>query len=145
MDFRFSRNKRLTRAHWDESLARVLKFWIPQVQIWYYLSSEQKRCWLDCMDAQSITHVFSWCDSIRWTCHGKNVKKNFSIFTFQIFCLPHFSCWETEHPVISDCFKSSYMSHFMIKPVSVRCEQQRRRSACASTQSDKRLCCSLPG
>ena len=25
------------------------------------------------------------------------------------------------------------------------CEQQRRRSACASTQSDQRLCCSLPG
>ena len=25
------------------------------------------------------------------------------------------------------------------------CEQQRRRSACASAQSDQRLCCSLPG
>ena len=24
------------------------------------------------------------------------------------------------------------------------CEQQRRRSACASAQSDQRLCCSLP-
>ena len=24
------------------------------------------------------------------------------------------------------------------------CEQQRRRSACASAQSDRRLCCSLP-
>ena len=25
------------------------------------------------------------------------------------------------------------------------CEQQMRRSACASAQSDRRLCCSLPG
>ena len=33
----------------------------------------------------------------------------------------------------------------MRKPVYAICEQQRRRSACASTQSDQRLCCSLPG
>ena len=32
----------------------------------------------------------------------------------------------------------------MRKPVNVICEQQRRRSACASRQSDQRLCCSLP-
>ena len=32
----------------------------------------------------------------------------------------------------------------MRKPVDVICEQQRRRSACASAQSDQRLCCSLP-
>ena len=37
------------------------------------------------------------------------------------------------------------MGHIMRKPVFVICEQQRRRSACASTQSGQRLCCSLPG
>ena len=37
------------------------------------------------------------------------------------------------------------MGHIMRKPVFVICEQQWRRSACASTQSDQRLCCSLPG
>ena len=37
------------------------------------------------------------------------------------------------------------MGHIMTKSVFVICEQQRRRSACASTQSDQRLCCSLPG
>ena len=37
------------------------------------------------------------------------------------------------------------MSHIMRKPVYVICEQQRRRSARASAQSDQRLCCSLPG
>ena len=31
----------------------------------------------------------------------------------------------------------------MRKPVYVLCEQQRRRSACASAQFDQRLCCSL--
>ena len=37
------------------------------------------------------------------------------------------------------------MGHIMRKPVFGICKQQRRRSACASTQSDQRLCCSLPG
>ena len=32
----------------------------------------------------------------------------------------------------------------MRKPVYAICEQQRRRSTCASAQSDQRLCCSLP-
>ena len=36
-----------------------------------------------------------------------------------------------------------YMSHIMRKPVFAICEQQRRRSDCASAQSDQHLCCSL--
>ena len=32
------------------------------------------------------------------------------------------------------------MSHAMRKPVYALCEQQKRRSACASAQSDQRLC-----
>ena len=36
------------------------------------------------------------------------------------------------------------MSHIMRKPVYAICEQQGRRSACASAQSDQHLCCSLP-
>ena len=36
------------------------------------------------------------------------------------------------------------MSHVMKNPVFVICEQQRHRSACASAQSDQRLCYSLP-
>ena len=39
----------------------------------------------------------------------------------------------------------SKMSHVMTKPDFAICEQQRRRSACASAQSDQRLCCLLPG
>ena len=38
----------------------------------------------------------------------------------------------------------SLMSRIMRNPVYVICEQQTRRSACASAQSDQRLCCSLP-
>ena len=34
------------------------------------------------------------------------------------------------------------MSHIVRKPIL--CEQQRRRSACASAHSDQHLCCSLP-
>ena len=37
------------------------------------------------------------------------------------------------------------VSLVMRKPVNAICEQQRRRSACASAHSDKRLCCSLSG
>ena len=33
-----------------------------------------------------------------------------------------------------------YMGRIMTKPVYAKCEQQRRRSACASTQSDQHLC-----
>ena len=39
---------------------------------------------------------------------------------------------------------SLQMSHILRKPVYAMCEQQRRRSVCASTQSNQRLCCSLP-
>ena len=38
---------------------------------------------------------------------------------------------------------SLQMNHIMRKPVFAICEQQRWRSACASTQSDQCLCCSL--
>ena len=37
------------------------------------------------------------------------------------------------------------MSHVMRKSVYAICDQQSCRSACASVQSDQRLCCSLPG
>ena len=37
----------------------------------------------------------------------------------------------------------SDMGHVMRKPVYAKCEQQRRRSACASVQSDQHLCCLL--
>ena len=37
------------------------------------------------------------------------------------------------------------LSHVMRKPVYAICEQHRRRSACASAQSDHLLCCTLPG
>ena len=66
--------------------------------------------------------------------------------------LPH---WQTAkpqaslgiHAVYPDSllFAQSHMSHVMRKPVYAICEQQRSRSACASTQSDQRLCCSLSG
>ena len=39
---------------------------------------------------------------------------------------------------------SIYLGHVMRKHVYALCEQQRRRSACASAQSDQRLCFSLP-
>ena len=47
-------------------------------------------------------------------------------------------CCEVTHSSAQD-----KMSHIMRKPVYSICEQQRRRSACASAQSDQRLCCSL--
>ena len=40
---------------------------------------------------------------------------------------------------------SFHLSHVMGNPVYAICEQQRRRWACASAQSNQRLCCSLPG
>ena len=40
-------------------LARFLKFGLQQVEVLYYLSSEQQRCWSDCADVR-IKQVFSW-------------------------------------------------------------------------------------
>ena len=40
-----------------QKLARILKLWILQVYISYYLSSEQQRCWSDCADAQADLHL----------------------------------------------------------------------------------------
>ena len=40
--------------------------------------------------------------------------------------------------------KSAYMSHVMRKPAFTICEQQSRRSACASAQSDQLLCFPCP-
>ena len=37
--------------------ARILKLWIEQVYISYYLTSEQRRCWSDCTDAQADLHL----------------------------------------------------------------------------------------
>ena len=45
---------------------------------------------------------------------------------------------------VSGVFRSCdilYMSQAMRKPVYAICEQQRRRSVCASAQSDQHLCC----
>ena len=41
--------------------------------------------------------------------------------------------------------RDSYLSYVMRKPVSAICEQQRHRSACASSQSDQHFYCSLLG
>ena len=51
--------------------------------------------------------------------------------------------WQGEGVICGMAWYS--MSHIMRKPVYAICEQQRRRSACASTQSDQHLCCLLPG
>ena len=40
-----------------QKLARILKLWIEQVYILYYLSSEQQRCWSDCADAQADLYL----------------------------------------------------------------------------------------
>ena len=45
---------------------------------------------------------------------------------------------------VFNMYHTDHVSPVMRKPVFAICEQQRRRSACASVQSDQRLCCSLP-
>ena len=55
---------------------------------------------------------------------------------------------ESEKGIISACrplLMSHKMSLVMRKLAFVICEQQRRRLACASAQSDQNPCCSLPG
>ena len=40
-----------------QKLARVLKFRLSNLEILYYLSSEQQRCWSDCVKAQAYLHL----------------------------------------------------------------------------------------
>ena len=54
------------------------------------------------------------------------------------------SLWEVGPcRIAGHLFVCPYLSQVMRKPVYAICEQQRRISACASAQSDQRLCCSL--
>ena len=55
------------------------------------------------------------------------------------FC--HFD-WRRERVTVVNLLWNRWweLSLVMRKPVFARCEQQRRRSACASAQSDQRLC-----
>ena len=68
------------------------------------------------------------------------IRVNFCIF-HKSSCSRHLNGFTIE--------QSLMMNHMMIrimrKPVLAICKQQRRRSACASMQSDQYLCCSLPG
>ena len=48
------------------------------------------------------------------------------------------------HEIIKQHAAKDNLSHVMRKPVYAICEQQRRRSACASAHSDQRVCYSLP-
>ena len=59
-----------------------------------------------------------------------------------IFCHFAFISFEWPFSFTMDTHKTrksilDHMSHIMTKPAFVICEQQRRRSACASTQSDQ--------
>ena len=60
-------------------------------------------------------------------------------------CCLFFFCFFFCFVLVFFCFffHKELMGHIMRNPVFVICEQQRRRLACASTQSDQRLCCSL--
>ena len=76
--------------------------------------------------------------------------------TIQIFQVnPHDCTYQTGQIIRSEMhmrdlginifrLQARTLSHVMRKPVYAICEQQRRRSACASAQSDQHLCCSLP-
>ena len=65
-------------------------------------------------------------------------------------------CW-LKYYILNDCCSNlilctaisfmpvwHYLSHIIRKPVYAMCKQQRRRSTCASVQSDQHLCFSLP-
>ena len=51
---------------------------------------------------------------------------------------------ESKKIVFHDLKFKNGMTHVMRKPVFAICEQQRRRSACASAQFEQHICCSLP-
>ena len=122
------------------SLIRVFSVCLKKARILSYPLSAQRRLWSDCADAMADlclrwAHMpFCWfChDAVHFACAGfKTPLVKFVVF-FSILnirkmtCIPYFfaKSWENLSYAI--------------------CQQQRRRSARASAQSDQCLCSSLP-
>ena len=59
--------------------------------------------------------------------------------------LSHFNVFQWWENAPLNKYRKDYLSHVMRNPVFAICEQQRRKSACASAQSDLCLCSLLPG
>ena len=68
-------------------------------------------------------------------------------FKARLNLVPYAPVWERGQAMLlfSETIVIYDMSYVMRKHVYAVCEQQRRRSACTSAQSDQHLCCSLPG
>ena len=106
----------------------------------------------------SLSHdqiLGSWLPIERAVKIGKTVQKqtdlslHWSQMSFYVFCRPASLLFIAQRIVLNamtsfKCYKVNHTSHVMRKPVFAICEQQKRRSACVSAQSDQRLCCSLP-
>ena len=67
------------------------------------------------------------------------VKLTSKVFCPKIGILTLKSYWRKIYSFVWFLRSHYYTSHVMRKPVYAKCKQQRRRSACASTQSDQRL------
>ena len=80
-----------------QKLARVLKFWLYDLKILYYLSSEQQKRWSGCAD------FFWFCITTRWfclttpslqTCHYKPNKMHKLIYiAHDIYCTCKLMRW----------------------------------------------------
>ena len=85
--------------------------------------------WSDWVDAQTDLSFFAGCTLILLVLSWGGSL----VFLVSGICIP---IW-TLFSIVSTELKC--MSHVMRKPVYAMCEQQKRRSACASMQSDQRL------
>ena len=123
------------------SLIRVFAVRMKKAWILSYLLSAQQRLWSDWADAQADLMIWVFAGTgcfvgfvmLRLKCSVKavDILTFFDILTsksIERFTQIHTSMWASSWENL---------------PYAI-CEQQKRRSACASSQSDQHLCFSLP-
>ena len=125
---------------------RVFPVCMKKAWVISYPLSAQRRLWSDWADAQTDP-------SLRWV-HTHFVGFVMSWLKFCVSFIPKtlpdeaVTCMNICQPwnrvnTADDCLQQ--LSHVMRKPAYTICKQQRRTSACASTQCDHYVWCSLSG
>ena len=125
-------------------LSAQRRLWSTLWSDWANAQADLSLCWAH---THFVGFVMSWLICINTKTHIKEMAPNdrfrFSWFDDAITtCLPFSLCNCKQWNVAAGRYNK--MSLVMRKPVYAICEQQRRRSTCASAQSDQHLCCSLP-
>ena len=115
----------------------------PEPPLLAHTSSESRGTFRQ--KARSLAPLNGWAYAVK-ICHDGMLEDTNSLDAARgVKCLQKDSANVNAMKQTCDCYSCMILlSCVMRKPFYAICEQQRCRSACASTQSDQHFCCSLP-